>query len=393
MSRKSIPCLGLVSRVFPPQVGGTPVLLSNLISGYPGEVRAVAGYSNTTAVQVGFHPPCPTRRLWPCSVFARYYEGLRRRWPSVVRTLIQPFMLAALKRSDVQVVMGVYPYEDFLVAGFLAARRLGLPYYVQMHDLWRENTPADSRERRFADRWEPIVLGQCQRLLCMTEAMQEHYHARYHRETELLPHCVTEADLTHAPVAMVPPTLTEPTVLFVGGVSPDMNLDALKVLASAADLLPPVFRLLFCTPTSRELLGQLGIASSRLETRFVSRQEVRQLESAAHVLLSPLSHKNGSVDEVRTVFSTKLLEYLVSGRPIVVFAPAGSHHARSAGERGWGYVVSEDSPQALARGIMEVFNKPPSTRPAVAMPGSMRPAFTNGCVLMLQVMLPIGSNP
>ena len=50
------------------------------------------------------------------------------------------------------------------------------------------------------------------------------------------------------------------------------------------------------------------------------------------------------MDEVRTVFSTKILEYLVSGRPIVVFAPEGSYHAESAKKNGWGYVVTEDSP-------------------------------------------------
>jgi glycosyltransferase involved in cell wall biosynthesis len=60
------------------------------------------------------------------------------------------------------------------------------------------------------------------------------------------------------------------------------------------------------------------------------------------------------VDEVRTVFSTKLLEYLLSGRPIVVFAPGDSYHAESARKHGWGYVVTEDSPAALAAAIMQV---------------------------------------
>jgi hypothetical protein len=73
------------------------------------------------------------------------------------------------------------------------------------------------------------------------------------------------------------------------------------------------------------------------------------LQSEAHVLVAPLSHKNCSIDEVRTVFSTKLLEYLIAGRPIVVFAPEDSYHAESARRGGWGgYVVSEDSPAALA---------------------------------------------
>ena len=133
-----------------------------------------------------------------------------------------------------------------------------------------------------------------------------------------------------------------------------MNLDALKALAEASELLPQDYTLLFCTSSSREDLASLGIRSSRLQVQYVSRQEVQRLQGEVDVLVAPLSHKNGSPDEVRTVFSTKLLEYLIAGRPIVVFAPPDSYHATSAQKVGWGYVVIEDSPPALADAIQQV---------------------------------------
>ena len=98
----------------------------------------------------------------------------------------------------------------------------------------------------------------------------------------------------------------------------------------------------------------MGIVSSRLRATYVSRAEVQRLQSAAHVLIAPLSHKNSAMDEVRTVFSTKLLEYLISGRPIIVFAPEGSFQAESARKNGWAHVVTEDSPEALAQAIITV---------------------------------------
>ena len=120
--------------------------------------------------------------------------------------------------------------------------------------------------------------------------------------------------------------MAKPTVLFVGGVQQDMNLDSLKTLASASELLPSEYELLYCTSTDLATLNRLGIQSSRLRVKYVSRAEVQRLQSEAHVLVAPLSHKNCSMDEVRTVFSTKILEYLVSGRPIIVFAPEDSYH-------------------------------------------------------------------
>ena len=38
----------------------------------------------------------------------------------------------------------------------------------------------------------------------------------------------------------------------------------------------------------------------------------------------------------------------------MVFAPADSYHAKSARKYGWGYVVTEDSPAALAAAMVKV---------------------------------------
>jgi glycosyltransferase involved in cell wall biosynthesis len=241
-----------------------------------------------------------------------------------------------------------------VVAAFQAARQRGLPFYVHMHDLWSENVSAGTASARFAAAWEAVILRHATRVLCMTEAMQKHYKKRYGIQTYLLPHSIREQDYRHAPAQMLPARMAQPTVLFVGAVSPKMNLDALKVLAAAVELLPTEYRLLFCTSFDLSALERVGIHSSRLQAQYVSREEVQRLQSEAHVLVAPLSHKNCSIHEVSTVFSTKLLEYLVAGRPIVVFAPEHSYHAESARKNKWGYVVTEDSPTALAAAIVKL---------------------------------------
>jgi glycosyltransferase involved in cell wall biosynthesis len=354
MSPDHGPTLTVVSRSFPPRVSGSAILLTNLLSNYPGKLRAIAGESQYSRPDPAFVPPCPTRYVAPPCVPQRVYDGLRRRYPAMAFRLLKGAMHRALTALGTDLVLAAFPREDFLVATFLAARRLRLPFYVHMHDLWRDNLSADTAAARFAGVWEPFILRQATRVLCMTEAMQKHYEKQYDLQTEILPHSIPEQDYQRAPRAMLPPRLPKPTALFVGAVNPAMNLDALKVLAAASELLPKEYELLYCTPTDLPTLHRLGIQSSRLQVRYVSRAEVQHLQSAAHVLIAPLSHKNCAMEEVRTVFSTKLLEYLISGRPIVVFAPEDSYHATSARKHGWGYVVTEDSPAALAAAIVHV---------------------------------------
>lgn len=348
------PLLTVVSRGFPPQVSGSPILLANLLSNYPGQVNAVVGYSAYSQFDPAFLPPCPVRHLSLPRTLPIVCDRLGRRMPRVLSRHLQYSMQRAFRQLGTQVVLAAFPHEAYVVAAFRAARQQGLPFYIHMHDLWSENMPAGTASARFAAAWEPVILRQATRVLCMTEAMQKHYEKHYGIETYLLPHSIREQDYLHAPTQMLSAQMVQPTVLFVGAVSPAMNLDALKVLAAASELLPAEYRLLFCTSFDLSALEHVGIRSSRLQAQYVSREEVQRLQSTAHVLVVPLSHKNCSLHEVHTVFSTKLLEYLVAGRPIVVFAPEHSYHAESARKNSWGYVVTEDCPAALAAAIVKL---------------------------------------
>jgi glycosyltransferase involved in cell wall biosynthesis len=342
----------VVSQTFPPLVGGSPVLLANLLNSYPSDVLAVAGHSHYLRREQAFSPPCKTVYLRPPRIWLleRSYDRVIEHLSGLVRAFIRHHV----NRWEPDVIMGAFPVVDFFVPGFQVAQELKIPFYAHMHDLWRENSPADSHRGILADQWEEIVLRQARRVLCMTESQQEHYRKRYALSCDLLPHTITPESLEAAPRRMVRPTLSGRTVLFVGNLSHHMNADALAVLAKASERLARDVELVFCTGSSIGELADLGISSSRLRAMWVSQSEVRRLQSAAHVLVAPLSYKNGSADEVRTVFSTKILEYLVSGRPIVVFAPPDSFQARSAREGGWGLTVEEDSPEALADAVMRV---------------------------------------
>jgi glycosyltransferase involved in cell wall biosynthesis len=351
VSSDNSPTLTVVASSFPPQVSGSTILLANLLSSYNGKLDAIAGYERYSRSDPAFLAPCPFRRLRLPSTFPMLYDRLSLRFPGAVCLSIRNSIRRTLKEFGSNVVLATWPYDVNLVATFLAARQLNLPFYAHLHDLWK---PGGTAAARFAERWEPVILRKATRVLCITEAMQKHYEKRYGIRTDLLPHCIAEQDYLSAPAGMRRARMAKPTVLFVGAVHAQMNLDSLKTLASAAELLPAEYELLYCTSTDLSTLNRLGIQSSRLRVKYVTRAEVQRLQSEAHVLVAPLSHKNCMMDEVQTVFSTKLLEYLVSGRPIIVFGPESSYHAVSASRHGWGYVVTEDSPVALAAAIEKV---------------------------------------
>jgi len=287
-------------------------------------------------------------------MFPRLYGRLRRNFPSIMTFGIQGSIRRKLVELGTTAVLGVFPQDDCLVATFLAARHLNLPFYAYMQDLWLENEIPDSARRRFAEKWEPVILKNATRVICMTEAAQRHYERIYQIKTSLLPHSIPENEYADAPHSLCQPKMPNPTGVFMGGINPKFNLDALRVLARASELLPEKYQLVFATPAELSNLQRQGIHSSRLLVSYVPRKNVKKFLSEAHVLIVPLSHKNCSIDEVNTLFSTKLLDYMLSGRPIIVFAPKGSYLADSAIKNGWAHVVTEDSPEAFAEGIVKV---------------------------------------
>lgn len=351
------PLLTVVAASWPPQVTGTAVVLFNLLSEYPGKIHVIASHDEYAKSDPAFQPPCSTAHLGVGNfirINPRLFSALRTRFPGLLAFILEGSIRRRLKKCGAGVVLAVFPYDVYLVATVRAARRLRLPIYIYMNDLWLEHCPAGTEEARFAERWERTILSQATRVLCVTEAMQHHYEKKYGIRTDLMPHCVPEQDFLGAPPTVRPPQLPHPTVLFVGGIHHLMNLDALKVLAAAAELLPTEYELHLSTPSDLVSLNRQGVSSSRLRVSYVSRAEARRLEAEAHVLVAPLSHNDCSRDQVRTIFSSKLLSYLVSGRPIVVFAPEDSYQAESARKYGWGYVVTSNSAASLAQAIERV---------------------------------------
>lgn len=374
--------LTVVSHSFPPRITATALILKNIFSVYSGTMSAIVGCSATGTLDKNFLSPCPTVDLSLPNMFPRLYSRMRYHFPNLMRLSIQWAIKRNLKKMGSKVVLGVFPQDESVVAAFLAARQLRLPFYLYLQDLWLENESPGTARRKFAETWEPIVLKEATRVICMTEAAQRFYEQKYGIKTFLLPHSIPESEFADAPRTLTPPNMPNPTAVFMGAIGPKFNMDALRVLTRASEKFPEKYQLVFSTPEKVEHLKKLGIWSTRLHVTYVPRPQVKKFLSDSHVLIAPISHKNCTLEEVNTIFSTKLLDYMLSGRPIIVYAPKKSYLAEYASEKGWAYVVTEDSPQALSDAIVKVIEDQELSRKLVG--AALEVARTRGSLPVAQ---------
>ncbi|MDP3938392.1 MAG: glycosyltransferase, partial [Deltaproteobacteria bacterium] len=347
----------------PPMVGGTAKMMRNLFSPFPqdalvflrGANRAYRAAQDAPLrhVEVADMPNFLRRRAFRIGLPA-WLEYLWAPWVAW-----RAFRIA--RRDHVKAIFGNYPFGYFLLAAWMASRLARLPLYVYMNSLWEETT--DSRADEVAAHLlERRIFRDAARVYVPTEAAADHYEAKHGFRPALLPHAVSPDD--EAPPAERGgergPGMPL-RILFTGGVY-KMNRDALVSMIEAVKGMGRLpdgreVKLLVFAPNTPQGLAAMGIVpGERVETGFVDTQTAMKLQREVDLLYIPLAFETPWKDEVRTVFPTKAVEYMVSGTPILLQAPAGCYTVADARRHGWAEVVDSLDPSSIRAALQRLFS-------------------------------------
>lgn len=351
--------IALISRSFPPRVSGSAIVLGSLFKHFPQDSYFVfKEEEHEGSIDASSTLNC---RIYSFNLnsYNIYLGRLLHSWLSYffMPTLVLN-ILKITKREKADILFSVYPHPSFFIASFIAHKLGNKPFFIYMHDTWEDAMGRDTGAHRFMARiFEKRILLSASEVFVISEPLRELYLRKYGIRSSVLPHCI---DLPENPPDKnyIIPEERNGTVriLFTGDVY-KTNIDALKNLVDAMDLLPNNYELTLCTPADPSDLRDYGIGEQKnVNIRFVeTRDELLSLQREADVLFLPLAF-NSSVPriELATIFPTKTIEYLISGTPILVHAPSDYYVVRYAIDKGWGYVVSESCPDRLREAILRL---------------------------------------
>jgi len=354
----------VVSACLPPMVSGSSKMMRNLLSPFPNESLVLLRGNNplfsmgqesslgpAEAVDI---PLFLRERKWGFGRFPRFFEYL---WVP----LLTFRMVRVARRERVSAIFANYPYGYFLLSIWLANRFLKLPLYVYMHSLWEE-TVDSALDAFMAGLFERRIFTDARAVYAPTDEAIDHYKKKHGIKVRLLPHAVDLED--GAPAEAQPPEIPDegsPTVVFTGGIY-KMNYDAVSAMVKAVETFPPVpgrgdLEMILCTTTPPRSLEAMGIRGSRVDARLVDTQTAMRLQKQADLLYLPLAFETPWVDEIRTVFPTKAVEYFVSGKPILLHGPSECFTVRDARKYGWAYVVDTRDSKALQEAVQRLLTE------------------------------------
>jgi glycosyltransferase involved in cell wall biosynthesis len=334
----------LLSWSVPPETSGSATIVGNLAKQFSGEEMIVAGE------QPNGRPAVVWQENWPELVY------LVKGWPETGRAvrwrrklqlpllLLRCFQL--MRRHRFEAVVVVFPNEEFLFAGYLTALLSGARLYPYFHNTYVENRKGLGL---YVARWlQRRVFSKAAHVFVMSQGMVELYRERYPRlKCSALVHSFNEPIPSFSP----PPAARSPVQLTIcGNINESNRESAVRVGEAIAQNEDAVLTLLSGTP--RAYLLQIGLLRNGIRYETVSRDQlVTRLQDADIVVLPHSCAGRYSVDEYRTIFPTKTIEYLICGRPILAHVPRNCYLTRFLREHSCALIVDEPSVAALLKAI------------------------------------------
>ena len=329
----------------PPETTGSAIIALNLARQFTRDEMILAGEKPHARPPLQWNPAWPellyVQLVWPVT-----HRGLRWwrmfQFPRTLWTCVR-----LVRRKGVDRILVVYPDWIFLLAGYLTAAHYGstafclFPQHLLREQQGNQEVLCHVAPRR--------VFQTAKHVFVMSDGMSRLYAERYPglRQTPLL-HTFPEP----IPEYVAPPKVASPMRLLFSGSLNALCFDAAARLGEAVltckDAVVSVY-----SAQEPQRFREIGLMPPGSSHETVARNDLVIRLKQADVLLLPhgFSHRDQAEEEFQTIFPTKTIEYLISGRPILAHSPKDCFLTQFSLENDCALVVDRADVAALREAI------------------------------------------
>ncbi|MEM9823879.1 MAG: glycosyltransferase [Bacteroidota bacterium] len=337
----------LVSRSILPSPGGTSVIVENLAKNFKNDELIVLGGRTLFQKNDVLHraPQGPDFRYFFSEVYFfgrgyRYFEWFRKWRKKPLEKLIQ----SIIQKEKIDHVIGVYPTAFYCLAACRAAKKMKVPFSSYFHNTYIENT---AKKDPLAPQKQEEIFQSSQSIFVMSKGMKDFYVQKY-QLNKFVPLVHTFNDYPSQKQMTGLPGKKERYKLVAIGNFNESNIDATIRFANAIKE-HPKFSLHLYTHVPKLLLQKRGLDPALIEHEgFVHPDEVHQVLQQYDIAVLTHGFKGGYGEvEYQTIFPTRTIPLLLSGKPIIAHSPPGSFLNQFIGEHQCAALVDQPSEQAI----------------------------------------------
>lgn len=306
----------LVSQSVLPYKGGSSVIVENLAKNFSEEeliVLGARGLVHKRQNKSKFH-----YFFSELSIFgrgARFFNWFRRLRFEPLKRKIK----ALVKNEKIDYILAVFPNSFYCLAACQVAHEMGIDFSSYFHNTYVENT-ANQEKNAIAIQQE--IFEASEFVFVMSKGMQKYYEEKY-QQANFVPlvhtyHSLPDLDTSEWKEKRMY------KLVAIGNFN-ESNIDATKRFIEAISS-DDRFDLSLYTHVPKVLLQQRGIDTSAVDYKgFIDPEYVQ--EALAQYDICVLTHGfTGGYGEIeyRTIFPTRTIPFLLSGKPIIAHSPPKS---------------------------------------------------------------------
>ncbi len=352
----------LVSNVLPPSESAHAAIIYRLLQDLDPESYCLISSTDYTSEHSNFSGRLSGNYYYlpPTFKFARGYrfglQALREKTNLALGVVLRARMIARILRREkcdaVIVCTGGREILDF-PATYLASQMIRVPFYAYLLDQY-SHMVSYVLGNSFLRHFESRVLKGAAAVIAPNEFLRDDLRRRFSIEPVLI-HNMCDLSLYDRPLASEAghnPDNGEVSIVYTGGIGP-LHYNAFQNLLAAIELLDRKdVRLHLYTPQSFDSIQSAGIAGSNLvHHKHEPVTAMPRIQSRADILFLSLAFNSAYPEIIRTAQPGKMGEYLASGRPILVHAPADSFISWYFRQHECGIVVDEDDAAKVANAL------------------------------------------
>lgn len=357
----------LLSHILPPSPSGQSVVLYRILSG----VREDQYYLiHSRILPQGEHSESSLFHLRaqyyslpaePILIRPKHFGFGRIR--NVINLFLQIYVraknIADILRQERGTTALIACSGDFadIPAGFLAGRRLGLPFYAYIFDDYVFQWTGS--QRWVAKLMATFIFKHSAGIIGPNEFICEEYQRRYGVKTTLVRNPCDKAELEKEPYIQPHAQNRKIKIIYTGAIY-HANSDCFRNLVQAIKSLQEYpLELHIFTAQTREQLESQGIQSEKIYVHsHIPYSEILEQQRKADILFLPLAFESPIPEVIRTSAPGKLGEYLASGRPVLAHVPADSFVAYYFKKYRCGVTADQNDPHKLAIEIKKLVTNP-----------------------------------
>lgn len=275
-------------------------------------------------------------------------------------TITQIFLLIKsgkkiVRSRNVELLVGFSDYGPALIATYHIHKATNIPFIVYFFDIYKGNM-LPALGKLLANVYEKKLCMGAEKIIVNNEGTKEFYRQRYGDVVAQKIEIIYNATDPTPYLALQTPYQPKPPykILFTGNIY-WAQLGSMRNLVKAIDQLPDLnIELHIYATQSRDYLKSVGLDRPYIQLSVAPPTEIPKIQSQADILFLPLSWHTESPDIINTATPGKLTEFLITGRPILIHAPAESYLVKYARENDFAMVVDKENIDQLADNISKL---------------------------------------